>query len=274
MSTENDVPLGEGAQRYYEQQFGDRIRKVSKGDNRPRGGGSVGWGKGGCGTLFMIAIVIRIIAAFFRSSGSNTNTYRYTPPPPPPPVVFQQPQLGQELFQPQPDPLAQFKENLSPLLTANDVPLLQGLCYRIYQESRQPKPTPGGHLLKLLDPAMRDLLGKAAKGMDLDGIERSLLLIALNETLMHEDFWDKNAFLQVPGMKEFLKTRNGIDLVGGDPPLHHLEARRRVLELCYPRQIVPLTERNRPDNNARDQWRRQARADLEAARKQYEPTKP
>jgi hypothetical protein len=83
MSTENDVPLGEGARGYYEQKFGERIRQVSKGSKQPRDTGSSSRTKGsaGCGVVFFVFILIRLIASFSRSN-SHTPTYQYNPPAP------------------------------------------------------------------------------------------------------------------------------------------------------------------------------------------------
>jgi hypothetical protein len=270
MSTENDVPLGEGSRQYYEQQFGDRIRQVKKGGGQPSGGSSGNWGKGGCGTVVLIFIGIRVISALFRSSGPSSQSYHYNPPSPPA-IQFQQPMMKMEDLLPnQQDALIGADEGEVALLRQNDVPFLQGLCYRIYQESRQPNPTPGKHLLSLREAAMRDLVGKAAKTEDLDGIEQVLIIITLNEALNHPNFWDEASFRNVPGMKEYIQARNGRDFGGGMQPL---EVRRRVLELCYPRQIIPLTERNRLDAGTRAEKRRLAKEDLAAARKQYEPGK-
>lgn len=86
MSTENDVPLGEGSRRYYEQMFGDRIRQVNKGGGsvpRRDSGGSNGTGRAGCGVAIAIFVVIRIIAAVL-STHSHPSSRSYTLPPPPP----------------------------------------------------------------------------------------------------------------------------------------------------------------------------------------------
>jgi hypothetical protein len=82
MSTENDVPLGEGSRGYYERKFSDRIRQVKKGGgsapNRDNGG-SNGAGRAGCGVAIAIFILIRIIISVLNSH-SHTPTYHYSPP--------------------------------------------------------------------------------------------------------------------------------------------------------------------------------------------------
>ncbi len=87
MSTENDVPLGEGSRRYYEEKFGDRIRQVNKsGGSAPNHdrGGSTGTGRAGCGVAIAILVAIRVISAILNSH-SHTSPRSYTPPPQPPP---------------------------------------------------------------------------------------------------------------------------------------------------------------------------------------------
>lgn len=84
MSTENDVPLGDGARRYYEQLFGDRIRRVNKGsDSAPQGncGGGSNWnGRVGCGVAAVAFIIIRILLILTHTS-SSTPPYDYSTPP-------------------------------------------------------------------------------------------------------------------------------------------------------------------------------------------------
>lgn len=84
MSTENDVPLGDGARRYYEQLFGDRIRRVNKGsDSAPQnnGGGGSNWnGRIGCGGAVAAYIIIRVVSALTHTSWS-TPSHDYSTPP-------------------------------------------------------------------------------------------------------------------------------------------------------------------------------------------------
>jgi hypothetical protein len=191
MSTENDVPLGEGSRRYYEQQFGSRIHQINKGCRAPqRDSGGSGWGGGraGCGAVFVVIFVLRLIFLFL-----NTHSNK-------PSNDFALPQhhfdFGEQQRLPdfpgqdkdkdkdelkrledilrrmkQPDPDAgkpnddipvggpgqkppnnepeagKANDDNSPgperLLTQADVPLLEGLCYRIYHEGRQPGASPG-----------------------------------------------------------------------------------------------------------------------------------
>lgn len=266
MSTENDVPLGEGARQYYEQQFGARIRQVKKGGGQPSGGSSGNWGKGGCGTIVLVFIGIRVIAALFRSSGPSSQSYHYNPPPLPP---MQQPMQLDELFVNPPNARLGLPEEADPHLSnANDVPLLQGLCYRIYQESRRPEPSLGRLMVKRLDPEMRDWLIDVARGKELGDVERLFLLTTLDLTRSEANFWQAKELLEVPVIKDFARTRKE-----PFPLFLSMRERRRILELCYPRQIVPLTERDTLDDAGRARWQKIAQADLEAARKQYERAK-
>ena len=85
MATENDVPLGDGARRYYEQQFGERIRQVNKGGSRSNGAPSNSGARTGCGVVILIFLAIRIFSALLRSSPSAP-TIREMPPPLPPAI--------------------------------------------------------------------------------------------------------------------------------------------------------------------------------------------
>jgi hypothetical protein len=93
MSTENDVPLGEGSQRYYEQLFGERIREISKGESarQPDNGGSNGNGRVGCGVLIAVCFLIRIVTTFLNTHSHSSS---YSPPPPAPqPFRIHQPNI-------------------------------------------------------------------------------------------------------------------------------------------------------------------------------------
>jgi hypothetical protein len=82
MSTENDVPLGEGSRGYYERMFGDRIRQVRKGGDAPkRDNGAPNWnGRAGCGVAIAVFMLIRIIFAVLNAH-SHTPSYHNSPPP-------------------------------------------------------------------------------------------------------------------------------------------------------------------------------------------------
>jgi hypothetical protein len=82
VSNEDDVPLGEEARRYYEQQFGERIRQVRKGGSQPNGR-SGGTSRAGCGMVIFVFIAIRLLFAITRCT-PDSSSYRYTPPPAPP----------------------------------------------------------------------------------------------------------------------------------------------------------------------------------------------
>ena len=287
MSTENDVPLGEESRRHYEQQFGDRIQRINKGGKAPqRDSGSSSWnGRAGCGGILAVIFIIRLIAVLFHSH-SSTPSYNYTPPPQPQFKVGM-PQGNDRKVQDKevdrilerldkavrqrgvknlPDFGAADENVRDPqvLLTEADVPLLEGLCYRIYQESLRPKSTPGGHLMKLLRAAPRDLLVKMAKGRKLDGEERDAILEGLNDVLQQPTDLLQEGFVKLPAVKQFVEARELLILQESD--------RRRILELCYPRQIVPLRARS-PRCPSAQKWLRRAQIDLEEARWEYEPEK-
>lgn len=289
MSTENDVPLGEGSRRYYEEQFGDRIRKVSKGGGPGRGGGSGGsnWnGRAGIGiAVGVIVVILRLVLALSRSS-SSTPSYTYTPPPQ---VKFDedwqkkldkrfgQPEKDNEekrindllrqimeakpADNPQPD-LVQLGENA---LRDEEVPLPQGLCYRIYQENLQGSrfrasiPTPGKRICQLLDDDGRKLIAKAAEGKALDEDEKDELIESLNGLLGRNDLYEVAFFGKVAPVAP----------QAANVPIGRYN--RQLLEKCYPQQIVPLSERGKLDAAARLKWLDRASADLTLARKQYEP---
>jgi hypothetical protein len=93
MSTENDVPLGDGSQRYYEQLFGDRIRQINKGDSTRQSdnGGSNNSGRLGCGVLIAAFFLIRMVTTFLNTH-SHSSTHSL--PQPAPPFRVQQPNVG------------------------------------------------------------------------------------------------------------------------------------------------------------------------------------
>lgn len=276
MSTENDdVPLGDEARRYYERRFGDRIRKVRKGGGAAKasdGGSFWNGGRAGCGGLVITFFIFRLIVALFRTQ-SHTS-YDYSQPP-----AFNPPQRFRELFDKEEQqkrflppglPVQKEDEEAAALLDVSEVPLLEGLCYRIYQESRQRQPTPGGRIGTLLDDAAKNLLRKAARGQKLDAEQIDALVDALNELLRRPDFFDEPSFRNVPGVADLLAGRR---LRARDFMRGSLAFNRTLLEMCYPRQIVPFTQPELLGGPALDAFRRSAQADLAQARQQYEPAK-
>jgi hypothetical protein len=163
-------------------------------------------------------------------------------------------------------------KDLDVLLTPDDVPLLEGLCYRLHQESLRAEPTPGKHFLKLLDPDVLPLIVKASRGHELDRNERDEVLEGLNEVLQHNEFWNANAFARLRGMKEYVRILKFVQLLDAQPKAL-LKERRLILQLCYPLQIVPLSERNKLNAKAREDWQLRARIDLDAARRENEGAK-
>ena len=250
MSTENDVPLGEGSRRYYEQQFGDRIHEIKKGGSSPRrDSGSPNWsGRAGCGGLLAVIFIVRFILIFIRTQ-SSTPSYNYTPSP----------QFNAGMQQPLGELDVEDEEKI--LLAEADVPLLEGLCYRIQQESRQPQPTPGKRLYLHLPFPAQQSLNKAAGGERLGEAKRHQLFQALNALLHDEALYDAPSFHNVPGVATLMLLN-----AQGTPRFNRL-----LLEKCYPEQIVPL-DQHRPLNAwAQAQWKQRPQRDLNKARQKYEP---
>jgi hypothetical protein len=276
MSAENDVPLGEGARRYYEQQFADRIRQVRKGGGGGTGKGGSGWnGRVGIGLVAgIVLVVLRIL--FATGNRSPSPSYNSTPPPP---VQFNFEK--QKLFN---DPIVlpniegDFRpgvqvhdvdaEGADPRLVEKDVPLLQGLCYRIDRESRQPVRTPGRRLCQFLDAPSNGLISRAAAGENLARGDRADLFAALNR-LLQERLYDGSSFRDVPLPPDLLRR--------WPQAAKDVEALRRfnrtLLEKCYSLQIVPLAERDQFNDDTRVLWQLQAQKDLAAARRRYEGAK-
>jgi hypothetical protein len=272
MSSENDVPLGDGSRRYYEQKFGDRIRQVSKSGGKDTNSGGSKWnGRAGIGgVIFIIFIVLRLVAVIGRNDR--------------PPVQQQgdfneiQRQMDQTRLQNQADKI-RFRNGIhertlkqlleTPSFREEDVPLLTGLCYRIDRERRRLKPTPGGQIYKLLDESSRKLLVKSAERDNLDVGERALLIAGLNKVLDREDFYDEAAFLDMPDIVN-LRLNNKLHLNNPDAfPLNARSANRRLLEKCYPEQIVPYLERASLKEK-QVEWFTRAHLDLLEAREQIE----
>lgn len=257
MSAENDVPLGDGSRRYYEQQFGDRIRHVKKGGTargNDNGGGSKPNGRIGCVALFLIVGVLRLIGSVVSHSSTSVPTYTR-------PHIdlgdLQQP-LDPALFAP-------VDADRAALLIKDDVPLLEGLCYRIHRESLQAEPTPGKHICQLADDHTRKHIAKTADGPEPNAFETQAILDGLNILLRRADFAEGNAFNAVPGFVILQLTR-------GDDPVRP-QFNRSLLEHCYPLQIVPLTERDTLDDRSRHRLWIRALDDLAKARQKYEPEK-
>ncbi len=265
MSTENDVPLGDDSRRYYEQQFGDRIRQVNKGGGatpKSKSGGSNWNGRAGCGGGAVAAfVVIRIVIALFRVSSSPSHNYSI---PDPPEFQLNQQDLDRLLQQAHERngglvvPLDGRAKGggLIQLVGKEDIPLLRGLCYRIHRESKGPGESPGKHILQLLDPDARDLLVRSAEGKELGPQEEKDLLEALDDVLYENHFYTPVVFRNVPGVATWR-------LVGD---IGSARSNRLLLEKCYPQQIVPLGKRDTLTEQDRARWKKQAQEDLDKAK--------
>jgi hypothetical protein len=254
--------------------FGERVRSIRKGGG-PAGGGSR-WNGGA-----VVGILIGVVLAIFRLADHSSHpTPRFQQPTFPPQGMDELARLQKQIqdmqFQPPafpPGGLGGPPDFLQPeepdALAEDEVPLWEGLCYRIHHESLQPQPTPGRHICALLDPDQLALLRRAAAGERLDADERADLLDALNEVLANHKLYDAAAFRGVPGVASarLLGPRNlNAD---GNPERAIRKSNRALLESAYPRQIVPVRLKNKLDPQARDVWKDRALRDLEAAKKKY-----
>jgi hypothetical protein len=259
---------------HYEKQFGDRIRGIRKGG--PSGGGARWNGGAIAGILIGVLIAVMRIA----SNSSSPPTPRW--------------QVPQAFNQPPMDDRARFERALQELrnqgilppdafpglpgvpdvppddlnaLTEGEVPLWEGLCYRIHQESLKPQPSPGRQICSLLDEDQLTLLRRAARGAQLDDDERGDLLEAFNDLLDNFKLYDADAFRKVALAGGPLDPRNVNPGVEMEKTIRRIN--RALLEGAYPEQIVPARLKDRLDERSRNLWMDRARRDLEAAKKQY-----
>lgn len=286
MAAEEDVPLRDAA-RHYEQKFGDKLRQVRKGGARPpAGGGGSGAGRGAvAGAIILTVIVVRLLIGFAGSSSRrSTPSHTFTPPPRidfdqqrkafedladlqremderrfgRPPVVPALPGEG-------PAPSYRFEEG--------DVPLPEGLCYRIEQEAGAAGAfNPGKRVTRLLDSAAREMVRRAARGEALPRVELDELRAALNELLDRRDFYSPAHFLDLRLPPEVTATRDRLEAQVVPVPAEEVRQMNRLaLEAAYPAQIVPA--------RARGEKRRRVNAesalwDLQEARRKYGALKP
>jgi hypothetical protein len=265
------LPSGEGAPDYYERQFGDRIRQIRKGGARPPRDG----GGGSSGGRIATGVIIAILFGVFRAAGCGRPT-RQTYPPPAVPRVQVPNRLWQEALervdanrlQPVLPPVILDPEVVAFQLDDEDVPLPEGLCYRIYQESRQAGPSPGNAVWNLLDESGRGLVRRAAIGGALNAGDENLLFTALNgQILASRRLYDPAAFAGVlrPGDENVRRLTGGLPLADRDL----VRANRALLEAAYPAQIIPTGQAEQMGEKDRDQWVRRARDDLGQARRQF-----
>jgi hypothetical protein len=159
------------------------------------------------------------------------------------------------------------------LLAQEDVPLLQGLCYRIHEECEKLAATPGKRICLLVDHSTKGLVARAAQGQALDRAEREELFAALNAVLHRTDFVDANSFRGIRGAVALVLMHGLMPDAGDKPVVNSPRFNRLILDKCYPHQIVPLHQRDQLDAFEQEQWLRRAQTDLSCARLQYEPTK-
>jgi hypothetical protein len=284
MAAEEDVPLRDAA-RHYEEKFGDKVRQVRKPGapppaNPPPDGGSGGGRGAGIGAVILGVFVVRALISFGSSSSRQP-----TPDPtftPPPRVDFEQQRKVFEDLQRLQQDLEQRQFGWQPVVPGGidrpaasyrfeegDLPLPEGLCYRIEREARAAAPlSPGKRVRACLDPAAWDLVQRAARGEDLPRVDLDELRAALNELLTRQDFYSPLDFRGLPLPPEVSATweRLGRGLV--PVPVEDVRKMNRLaLEAAYPHQIVPADLRARRGGD-RAEWVAGARRDLEEARKQ------
>jgi hypothetical protein len=288
MAADDDVPLRDAAH-HYERQFGAKIRQVQKPGARPPAGSG---GTGGSGTgrgalwavLVLVFIVIRVVIGVSSSSSRHsTPSFNFTPPPQ---IDFeQQRKVFAELDKLQKD-AEQQRQARRPLVPAlldegpalsyrfeeGDVPLPEGLCYRISQEARGANVTPGSRLAAFLDARGRDLVGRAARGEQLAAAEVAALRAALNAVLDRRELYDERYFrgLDLPPEAQALAAKCA-GLAGRVDVAEVRKLNRLALEAAYPRQIVAAELRGVIPPPIEQEA---ARADLAEARRKYEPAKP
>jgi hypothetical protein len=264
MSSEpDDVPLGGESRRYYERKFGDRIRRVSKsGGTRPNSGGSNKSGCVGAGVAVGIIIVVLRLIIAVSNSRSGTPSYTYTPPP------ILKPVLAQKQEEPELPPRFRFQpgrnddeREADPSLKEDDVPVLEGLCLRIHDESQEKVATPGRRIWTLLDAASRKPLAKAASGQALDPNEKLRLFGALNRILAQPVLYDGASFARI-GQVEPLRLQFNINQIEKTCRKYN----RSLLEKCYPDQIMPYRERDWLTREERQAFQARAQTDLELAK--------
>lgn len=260
---------------WYEKQFGDRVRRIRKGGGSPAG--PKRW-NGGAVAGILIGIGIAVVR--FADHSSPPTLPRFQPP-----QAFHaqaadewvriQKQLQDMQIQPAPFPpgalpaLPDAPPEDPNALTEDEVPLWEGLCYRIDRESRQARPTPGRHICALLEPEPLEILRRAAAGARLDEDERGELLDALNEVLVNHKLYDAESFrgIPLPAAAAALRNPAGFPFHFDDKKLR--QANRALVEAAYPEQIIPVRLKNKVDGKVREEWRTRALRDLETARKQF-----
>jgi hypothetical protein len=277
MASDDDVPIGEGARNYYEQQFGSRIEKISAGAARSKPApSSSNWGGRGVGGGIAVAVFILIRVVIGLSSANKSSHTSYPTIPQPQPAV--DPKFFDELarMERQRAEMMQNQLLIPPgvdvaafLLNQDEVPLPAGLCYRIWQESDLPRPSPGKRIWSFLDEEGRTLVRRSAGGAVLNPQELAALLGELNRILQRQDFHDEASFSAVNLPLPLRATSRDWKRPGRVKPPHEVaQFNRGLLEAAYPAQIVPW-EHGLLEDKARDEWRDRARRDLEAARRQF-----
>ena len=270
MAAEEDVPIRDSA-RHYEEQFGDKVRQVQKPGARPPASGS-----GGFGAVGAVVLVVIFLIRVFISLANSSSRESYTPPPAMPAIDFQrfqeQAREQPEAFGPATRRLLGVEDETSYRFEPGDVPLPEGLCFRIEQDARGEVATPGKRLSMFLDPAARALVGRTARGAALGPGEEADLRAALNEALDKPEFFDERYFrgLDLPAEALAALAQRGPGLVPPDvKDVRRLN--RLALEAAYPRQVLRAKFRGRLDPQLE---RRIAALDLEEARRQFGPVKP
>ncbi len=217
--------------------------------------------------VVLVVVVVRVLLSL------GNATRHSTPPGPPPQIDFERMRKEAEERQGAAGAAARalvarkpFRPRPAPQFQKDDVPLPEGLCYRIRREAQRAGPSPGKRVEQTLREPECELLRRAARGERL-AEAGTALEGALNALLDQPDFYDERYFsgVNLPFEAQFLVAQRdeGLEpLQPGDVRLLN----RLALEAAYPNQIVPARERGQLNPAGRARWKERARKDLEAAR--------
>ena len=270
---------------YYENQFGDRIRNISKGGTKPPApprSGSGGRTAGGAGVVIGVIFLIRLLVSFGSSSSSHTSHNFNTPP-----MQFQQPQpmqiqvppmIRHRRFPPELNPPAgnqvmndeQVRRLLqqngledpqkgSPLLTAEDVAFLPAFCRRLQRQGPTTELTPDRRVYDGLDADGRKLLAEIAADLKLEPApeKRDEMLETLNRNSPRSAILRRQLLPQRRTGRWPPRSAHGVDgrRQGEDRPrgpAHQPGVARRVVpDAADPRSAQPLTEAKRKERAER-----------------------
>ncbi len=152
-----------------------------------------------------------------------------------------------------------------------DLPLPEGLCYRLVQGGRSGE-GPAVRVEKFLDEGARGRMIRIAREEALKDGDAEALRGALNRLVERPDFYSEGAFrgVDLPAEARALALLQAEDrglVVGADAR----KLNRLALEAAFPAQIVPARERGEERRLFREV---NAKLDLQEARRKYGPVRP